>query len=352
MYLLRHLIRGVLHAAGEDGGASGGGGDSDTGAAGSDGGGDASSAADHPEVEQRAREMGWSPREQWRGNPDNWIDASTFVQRGEQVLPILQANLRQRDTQLITLRRQSEQQARELLEAKEAIQVLTNISTEEARRAAKEKRRELLRQQAQARTDGDAEAEIELGEQIADITVEINQGEAQGRAGGKKPGTKAAPRQQQPQTAADGDGGEEGEGSQNDPTKDPAYQTFKQQNTWFGTDHRRTALAVAIGQELRADPANNHLQGKAFFDKVVNEVNRTIAPPRSGSKVEGGATGGNGANGGGTFSDPTSGKTYNDLPLEAKNAFERQAKLVVGEGKAFKTKSDWLKYYLQSYFNA
>lgn len=31
--------------------------------------------------EERAARMGWAPKEQWRGPPDKWVDAKTFVER-------------------------------------------------------------------------------------------------------------------------------------------------------------------------------------------------------------------------------------------------------------------------------
>lgn len=325
MYILRNVIHRLFEAAGDDGAAGGGG----------DGG-----APDPAAFEQRAREMGWAPKEQWRGNPDNWIDAPTFVQRGEQVMPILQANLRKRDVQVTTLQQQIQDKDRRLAAAEEAISVLTNLSTEQGRNAAKEKRRELLRAQADARREGDTDAEIELGEQIADVTSQINAAEAKPAAAGGKPGKAPVTGTAPAPTAA------------TDPTTDPAYQAFTQENPWFGTDNRKTVLATEIGRELRNDPANNHLQGKAFFDKVVAEVNKVFAPPRSTtSKVESG-TGNGAATTRGNDTDPASGKSYNDLPDDAKAACERFSKTVVGEGRAFKDIAAWRKHYVIQYFNS
>lgn len=330
MYILRNVIHRFFEAAGDDGAAAGG--------AGGEGG-----APDPAAVEQRAREMGWAPKEQWRGNPDNWIDASTFVQRGEQVMPILQANLRKRDVQVTTLQQQIQERDRRLAAAEEAISVLTNLSTEQGRKDAKEKRRELLRAQAEARSEGDTDREIELGEQIADVTSQINAAETKPAA--------AAPASGKPGKApVAGAGGTPS--ATTDPTTDPAYQAFTQENPWFGTDNRKTVLATEIGRELRNDPANNHLQGKAFFDKVVAEVNKVFTPPRSTtSKVESG-TGNGAATTRGNDTDPASGKSYADLPDDAKAACDRFAKTVVGEGKTFKDMTAWRKHYVTQYFNS
>lgn len=333
-----HILRNVIHrlfqeTAGNDGAAGGG-------AGGDNGGGEP--PAQNPEVEQRAREMGWSPKEQWRGNPNSWIDAKTFVERGEHVMPILQANSRKDRAELAALRRQLQEQGVQLQTANESIQVLTNISTEQGRAAAKEKRRELLRQQAQARTDGNTDLEIDLGEQIADVTAEIT---AQAEAPAPKKGAKK-PSGQQPSS------------NEPDPVAHPDYQAFVSENSWFGVDHIKTAVATAVGQQLRSDPANNHLQGKAFFDRVVAETNKALGgqqpQQRASSKVEGAGNGAgnNGSGGGGGGNGTSNGKSYADLPADAKAACDKDARRLVGEGKAFKTEADWRKYYVNIYFSS
>lgn len=45
-------------------------------------------------VEDRARRMGWSPQEEFRGDKAKWVDAQTFVKNGEESLPILRERLR------------------------------------------------------------------------------------------------------------------------------------------------------------------------------------------------------------------------------------------------------------------
>src|SRR3990167_8194923 len=46
------------------------------------------------EVETKARDMGWVPKEQYRGDPERWKPADEFVRRGEEVLPIVNAENR------------------------------------------------------------------------------------------------------------------------------------------------------------------------------------------------------------------------------------------------------------------
>lgn len=331
MSILRQVMKRVMESAAADGGG---------------GASDAAEASHNEEVQQRAREMGWTPREQWRGNPEGWIDATEYVRRGEQVMPILQANLRKTEAELAALRRKDQQREAALQAATESIQVLTNLSTEQSRQAAKEKRRELLRQQAAARTAGDADTEIDLGEQIADVTAQINAAPV-GEGGETKPNGKgkvikpAATTQQPPA---------------NDPINDPEYQAWAGANPWFGVDRRKTAMATAIGQEIRENPEFAGLVGKAFFDRVTMELNKVFTPARSngGNKVEGGTNNGavNSAAADEGITGAARGKSFADLPQDAKDACERQSKWVVGEGRAFKDMAAWRKHYINIYFNS
>ncbi len=43
-------------------------------------------------IEQEAHNLGWVPLDQWRGDPEKWTDADTFVKRGKEIMPILRKN--------------------------------------------------------------------------------------------------------------------------------------------------------------------------------------------------------------------------------------------------------------------
>jgi hypothetical protein len=45
------------------------------------------------DTEDRARMMGWVPKEEFRGDESRWSDAETFVKRGEERLPVMKENL-------------------------------------------------------------------------------------------------------------------------------------------------------------------------------------------------------------------------------------------------------------------
>lgn len=66
--------------------------------------------AANTEMEARARDMGWVPEDEWHGDPKAWRPADEFVRRGEEVLPIVQAQARRLEKQLKDTKRQYEDQ--------------------------------------------------------------------------------------------------------------------------------------------------------------------------------------------------------------------------------------------------
>lgn len=49
----------------------------------------ANNEAGNGDIEVKARQMGWRPREEFRGPDSKWVDAETFVERGESWVPYL-----------------------------------------------------------------------------------------------------------------------------------------------------------------------------------------------------------------------------------------------------------------------
>lgn len=320
----------------------------------SGGGGDIENPAARQEIERRAKDMGWAPRDQWRGAPERWIDADVFVRRGEEIMPILQANNRKEQARIQKLETELQASRAQLAAAQESIQVLTNVYDQTSLDTAKQKRKELLRQQAEARTAQNSELEVELGEQIADQTALIRDAETKGIGKDKDKGKG--------RTADNSASASAPASSNNNPASNPEFTSWNADNPWFGTDIRKTALATEIAKEIRNNPANAHLQGRAFFDKVAEETDAYLgqgsSSDRRGSKVEGGAGNGSGS-GSGSGSGGSNGsgsgggeRTYNSLPEDAKAACTRQAQWVVGKGRAFADIAAWRKHYTQMYYNS
>lgn len=273
-----------------------------------------------PDAESRAKLMGWAPKDQWRGAPEEWIDADAFIERGESIMPILRANNRKLEDKVKTLEQQNLQTQQLLREANTTLTALKDANTEIARERARAKKTQLASAVRDAREEGNVEKETELQAELTDLTAELRQAELENG--------KEQVRQKPIQTQ--------------DFTQEPWFKEWHQDNPWFGQDQDRTEYAAFVAQRLaRSSPELRH---GAFLEKVREDVEKVLGPTqeRRQSRVEGGrqqATG----NGGG--------KSFSDLPGEAKKACERQAGRLVGKGKAFENMDTWRKHYAEQYFS-
>jgi hypothetical protein len=291
-------------------------------------GGDTGGAA---APEMQARELGWKPKGEFSGNPDNWVPADEYLKRGETVLPYMQADrkrlFKKVDEQGAEIRRLSGA----LAESTEAINTLKQFTTSGALKEKDQEIVSLRRQLAEARRNGTPEQEVEIEAQLD--TAKEERGALAAEVKAKPVGNGV------------------GEGNGADPVRariqslsqTPEFQQFLQDNPWYNEDSVARAVATAISGDIMQDAANREL---SFGDKLnlVAERTRTRlgiggAQRRGNSKVEGSR--GSGGGGGGSSREPS----YEALSAEAKAACDKQAKQVVGPNKAFKTNSDWQKHY-------
>lgn len=279
-------------------------------------------------IEEKARELGWAPKESFRGDKEKWIDAEAYVKRGEELMPILRANNAKLLGEVSTLRGELSSTRDMLKAAAESIEALKEYNTEATLRTAKIESANLTEALKAARAEGDVEKEHEIAEQLEEHRQAI-----------KEAGKPVVKKDEPVPTIKE----------------DPAFVTWREENPWFGQgpshDKRRSSVMLAIATELRNDPANTGLKGREFLDKVVDELEKTFPsqePRRSGNgKVEGGGRGSGGSGGGGDV-----GKTYSDLPADVKVVCDRQAGRLVGPNRAYKTLNDWRAKYAEDYFNS
>jgi len=273
-------------------------------------------------IEQEARALGWVPQEHFKGDQSRWVDAETFVERGHTVMPILKANNKRLESEVDRLRGETARLQQLFAASQESIGELQKVHMDNTKAAVEKARRDLLQELKAAKEDGDVAREVELTDQLADVKAQQKALDA----------AAAAPRQQAPKPQE----------PQND-AMHPDFKAWTQENPWFGTDERKTMRAMGIAQELRSDPEFDDLKGREFFDKVLDVMNeRTGGGRPSTSKVSGSRPSGGGAG--------SAKKTYADLDAEAKAACDKQAKKLVGEGRAFKDVESWRQYYTNMVF--
>jgi P2-related tail formation protein len=241
------------------------------------------------DYEYEARRKGWRPEPEYTGPEGKWVDAQTFVERGERFTKKLQGEIETLQRKIDSFEGTKaqfrkffdEQMAKRDKEHAEAIQTLR------------------LQHKAAIR-DGDDELALELEDRI-DTTRKQQASlkeEAAAAAADKAEETPAA-------TA---------------PTTDPVLvEWIAEGNEWFQTDEVLTKHAIAVGKQFRAN--GEKAIGRAFLEMVAAQVKsdfprrfKALQTP-SGSRnvsTEGAGQGGTGNPNSGGYN----GKTERDLPAE------------------------------------
>lgn len=269
-----------------------------------------------PEVQARAEKMGWIPPTRYKGDPERYIDAEDYIERGETVLPIVKEQNKRLQAELVSVKEAAAAQAAALKAAQDAIDQIEERHTVATQKAVEVARQQVKQQLAAASAEGDHEGVAELTDQL----TKLNQAEDEAPPTKK---VEAPPVFVPP----------------------PDLVAWNAENPWFGTDKRRTALALAIGQELREGGETS--TGRVFFDKISEEMEKTL-PTKSGeppaSKVEGAR------NGGGEEPRGSGKKSYAALPADAKAACDADSRQFVGPTKKYKNLADWRSRYAEIYF--
>jgi hypothetical protein len=269
--------------------------------------------------ETRAKEMGWAPIEEWRGDPEKWIDAETFISRGEEILPIVRANNRKLQDEVTSLKNELMSTRSQLQASTEAIEELKQFNSEANRERMRAARSSLVDSLKEARQEGDVEAEIALTGKIAETDAALRTAE-----------TSPPPKRESSSAPLPPEAQEE-------------FNAWASENEWF-SDPVNQAAAVAVAAQLRRDPANASLKGRAFFDKVGEETSKRIGinPRRSTAKVD--------VTERGAGSD-SGRQTFTSLPPDARAACDRQASRLVGPNRAYKDLASWRAAYTKQFFS-
>lgn len=240
------------------------------------------------DYEYEASRKGWKPEAQYTGPEGKWVDAKTFIERGERFTKKLENEIDSLKKQVQSFEGTKaqfrkffdDQMAKRDREHTEAIQALRV-------------------QRSQATRDGDDELAVELEDRIE------------------------ATRKQQAALKAEGDAAatERTEGASvaagNEPN--PVLDEFiADGNSWFKDDEALAKHAIAVGKVLRTN--GEKAIGRKFLELVKEQVREDF--PRRFKEIDAAAgiilrqtaTGGAGRTGGGESGGGASGKTERDLP--------------------------------------
>jgi len=254
---------------------------------------------EEPEVEQKARSMGWVPKDEFRGDPDKWVEAERFVERGENELPILRERYRNLDKQL----KETQDTLKKLAEHHH------KVSEREYSRAYED----LKRQRAEAIASGDSQAFEKADSDLEKL------------------------RENKPEQV-------DGPDEKHTPEDEAYFNQWMNDNKWYQTDSAMAGAADAVGQELY----NEGYRGKALLDNITKRVKAEFPQKFKNPKREGA----NSVEGAPSGSRKQSGKGYADLPPDAKQACDKFVKqgVFMGENGKPLPQDKAREQYVKEYF--
>lgn len=205
-----------------------------------------SSAHTENNVETKARRLGWRPKDQFRGDPDQWVDADEFVRRGEEQVPLLRENLRKaehRNNQLAAEIRgfQGEMSAmrQQVQESREVSLHLRNMLETGEERAYKRAIADINERMEASAADGDVAGVRKAREDLEELN------KARPPAAVKaadKADTKVAKTAEPPP-----------------PNPVAVAWVNSEEQSWFRENRDAEAWAIAVQGKLEKDPNYKHL---------------------------------------------------------------------------------------------
>jgi ElaB/YqjD/DUF883 family membrane-anchored ribosome-binding protein len=245
--------------------------------------------------EERAKLQGWVPEEEFRGDKARWIPADEFVKRADHMMPILKSVNKKLESKF-------SQAERELKETKETLKKIVSIQTKYQTDQYTDKISAIHEQKRQAVENADVDTYNKLEEQEKKI---------------KPPDVL-------------------------DDEPAPEAKRWMSENSWFNTDDDLTEDAVALANAMQkkgdplAQPGREYELGEAVKAKLMK-----LHPDKFKN-----------ANQGKSDIDETTtresqqkpnGKSWNNLPADAKEYWENQGQYIPGFTK---------EKYIKAYFEA
>lgn len=262
------------------------------------------------DIETEALTLGWVPKDQFRGDPEKWTDAETFVSRGKEIMPILRKNNERLLGEVDGLKGTVSKLEASLQEARESMEEFRQYHNDTAKRTYEQALRDLRAQKVVALKEGDAERVVEIDEAVLALNADA-----------PKPLKKieaAAPPPPPPQPVH------------------PDFAAWERDNQAWLQDGTKQAYAQSIATFVRSQHPT--LVGRAFLDKITEAVEEKFPAQQPKSVVEGGR------------SEPRAAeRSYAKLPPDAQAACDRFAAKLVGPNRAFKTLDEFRKDYASKY---
>jgi len=261
------------------------------------------------ETVERAGNMGWVPKEEWKGEAERWVPADQFVKNAEERLDYAKGSIKKMDLKLQQLSLQNRVLTGELSSLRSDTAELVQFYKGSEERAYKKALKDVQDKQRAAVKDGD---EVAYDAATADLSELINQHPA-------VTGRTAVPVAAKPKVDAVSTSGnaEYDEWLKAEPT---AYDDWTKENKWFETDPEMFDYAEKTDRLLFKKHGLKKAQSE-HLEMITEEVKKKFPNYWSNPKKTGAA-----AVEGGEVTPTVKGKrSYSALPPEAKIQVDKWA---------------------------
>lgn len=246
-----------------------------------------------PEVIEEAEKMGWTPKDQFRGDPSKWRPADEFVERGKTMLPIVNAKVKKQERQIADLQA--------------GLREFGEFHAKTAQREYAHALATLRQQRADAISSSDGVTFDRVDSEIKSLE--------------KQPPVNQSKQQQG--------------------VPSPEFDEWLGRNRW-AEDETMQNIGVAVGAKLRSE--NPGIEDVALLDLVAKEIKQRFPEkfenPRRATapSVEGGAP-----------AARKGGKGFADMPADARAACERMARNAYSDkpAEAAKFKAQYVKSFFE-----
>jgi len=270
-----------------------------------------------PEQQAEAAAAGWKDPTNYKGPEDRFIDADQFLKNRDALKPIWKTEKAALEAKVAQLTADRDTIAATLEEVKSSVEEIEARYTVETQKRVENARKDLKAQIREAAEADDIKLVVKLTDALDDLDESVAAAKAEEIKAKRQPPEKK------------------------DPPIHPEAVEWMAENKWFETDAKKRTLFLSYSQILRAE--GETAVNRAFFDKVVARMEGEQGGKRTERFSEG--KNGTGEGGGGK----RSGKTFDDLPKDAKDACDADGKKFIGKG-AYKDQKAWRDFYTKTYF--
>jgi hypothetical protein len=249
--------------------------------------------------EEQARRLGWKPKEDYKGESE-WRDWKEFLDEEALNAPQLRAANK-------VMKRREAQMEKRLRKMEAAFNEVKQYVTEAEERGYNRAVTDIRKRQREAVALGDTDAYDEAEQELADLTKEVK---------------AKAPKQ--PEV---------------DPEVQKSFRKWERDNDWYGSDDVMTAVADRIAAKM-GTYAENDMEPDEYLEELTARVKKELPHkfksdplPKKRSAVEGV----------GETRAARNAETFENLPLEARQQYQRFIDMDVPVKKDVFTKNAWDK---------